>query len=1205
MTFNYCILEAYIIDDMLNKKLIFCLAICLLGTIINAQKTDHVSLTKNLLLQQQEEWGLIDSDIKEYVITDVYTSKHNGVTHIYTQQLHNGIPVFNAISDFNIKNGKLLIANNNHIADLKSKIKSDLPQISAQQALENITKELDIKYDKLPALQKKSGQFKNTFARASFTKSDIPVNLVYYEDKAGEVHLAWNLELQMSTSADYWNGMIDATSGSLINTYNQTLYCKFSEDAYGRIGGCSDHTHDHRDQLQVSPSPYSAADGASYTVYPLPIESPIHGNQSTVESPAFEFASPFGWHDTDGVAGPEYTTTRGNNVHAYEDSMDENESQDNEPEGGQDLQFNFSLPSNAEPDSMMEPVITNLFYVSNYAHDWSYYHGFDEPAGNFQVNNFGRGGRANDGVQANGLDGEDVGNANFSITRDGQTSFLQMYKWTGGAGTTFLKIDSPAKLSGPIETGECGFCPAVGAIATSGKVVVATDGSGDRGDGCEEIINFSEVNGNVALIDRGGCNFVDKVFHAQEAGAIAVIICNYENSLSGMSAPANDMRGFNIPGLFLERRDCESMRASIIDGEDVQLTFQAVTPDVNGPSQLPGSFDNGIIVHEYGHGISGRLTGGPSSVCLFNDEQMGEGWSDFVTLVMTHEAGDKGTDVRGIANYVQTSDLLGRGIRRKPYSTDLSVNNHTYNSIRSASLVPHNLGEVWATMLWDLYWAFIDEYGFNPDWTDKESGNYKAVQLVFDGMKLQGCSPGFVRGRNGILAADEAVFNGENQCMIWDVFAKRGLGFYADEGSTDDRNDNEENFDVFPSCIKEVKMTKEMTEVIDAGNDIKVKLKVTNDKEEEVTGTIITDVIPEGASYKQGSANVEAEVEGSNLVLNIGTISSLSEKEVKYELTTNIDKSGSLLTDDFESGSSQLTGFPIKNGLVEWRLTDIDAFKGSRSQFIPNDTTELDQGLVSIQSLRVEGENPTLSFRHMYDTEYFFDGGIVEVSTDGGFQFDYLPNDLFLTGGYDTELDYFTFALPNTDGFTGDSEGWKVSYIDLSDYIGQDVLIRFRFGCDDAPIRPDPDNNTRRVNAIPEPNTGWFIDNFEIVDLTFLDGNTAVVTTNEGDRAEAGDITAVNTEFSTPTNELAVQHNFLVFPNPTQGRVYVNFTSELLGRGDLQLLDIQGRLVKSESITIRNYNSNILDVNGVPAGIYMVKVQTEGYILTEKLIIEN
>ena len=56
-----------------------------------------------------------------------------------------------------------------------------------------------------------------------------------------------------------------------------------------------------------------------------------------------------------------------------------------------------------------------------------------------------------------------------------------------------------------------------------------------------------------------------------------------------------------------------------------------------------GGYDNLVIIHEYGHGISNRLTGGPGAAgCLGNSEQMGEGWSDWYGLVMTMEPGDAG-----------------------------------------------------------------------------------------------------------------------------------------------------------------------------------------------------------------------------------------------------------------------------------------------------------------------------------------------------------------------------------------------------------------------------------------------------------------------------------------------------------------------------------------------------------------------------------
>jgi hypothetical protein len=50
-----------------------------------------------------------------------------------------------------------------------------------------------------------------------------------------------------------------------------------------------------------------------------------------------------------------------------------------------------------------------------------------------------------------------------------------------------------------------------------------------------------------------------------------------------------------------------------------------ITPD--------GDFDSGVICHEYGHGVSTRLTGGPINVyCLDNAEQMGEGMERFLCV---------------------------------------------------------------------------------------------------------------------------------------------------------------------------------------------------------------------------------------------------------------------------------------------------------------------------------------------------------------------------------------------------------------------------------------------------------------------------------------------------------------------------------------------------------------------------------------------
>ncbi|MEN8164608.1 MAG: M36 family metallopeptidase [Acidobacteriota bacterium] len=229
-------------------------------------------------------------------------------------------------------------------------------------------------------------------------------------------------------------------------------------------------------------------------------------------------------------------------------------------------------------------------------------------------------------------------------------------------------------------------------------------------------------------------------------------------------------------------------------------TMNMYTCDIATPSR-DGDFDNGVVAHEYGHGISNRLTGGASVSCLNNSEQMGEGWSDWFGLIMTIEPGDLGTDPRGIGTWLLGQGPDGLGVRTQRYSTDTAVYTHTYSDIGGMA-IPHGVGEVWASMLWEMTWALIEEHGFNPLIDDVWSagGNNLASQLVMDGMKLQPCSPGFVDGRDAILLADQNLTGGANQCLIWAAFAKRGLGFGADQGSSSSTTDGTEAFDTPAFC---------------------------------------------------------------------------------------------------------------------------------------------------------------------------------------------------------------------------------------------------------------------------------------------------------------------------------------------------------------------------------------------------------------------
>lgn len=77
----------------------------------------------------------------------------------------------------------------------------------------------------------------------------------------------------------------------------------------------------------------------------------------------------------------------------------------------------------------MDASITQLFYTANTYHDLLHTLGFNEAAGNFEVNNNGAGGRGNDEVILNTQDGSGTNNANFATPPDGQNPRMRMYIW--------------------------------------------------------------------------------------------------------------------------------------------------------------------------------------------------------------------------------------------------------------------------------------------------------------------------------------------------------------------------------------------------------------------------------------------------------------------------------------------------------------------------------------------------------------------------------------------------------------------------------------------------------------------------------------------------------------------------------------------------------------------------------------------------------
>ncbi|MFC3755145.1 T9SS-dependent M36 family metallopeptidase [Chryseobacterium tructae] len=695
------------------------------------------------------------------------SSKSLGANIVNVQQTYNGLRVYNALGKVIIKGNQIISENND--------FSRNVVVANQKKIQERFSEDL---------LKQKLG----------FTEiSEVNYLPDVYFDKNGVHVLSKELFVTDKSSSEVWHVIADASTGDILSKDNTTLSCDFENNGHSHA---SDNNGQFQDANLLPPT------NASYNIFPLPVEAPTFGGRTIVNSPWDLTASPEGWH-SDGTNS--YTITRGNNVYAYSD-------QDNanvpgySPDGGSALNFNFPFADGRydDPFAHRDAAVTNLFYLNNKMHDIFYKFGFTEPARNFQTNNFGLGGLGGDAVRAEAFDGSGLNNANFSSgyeTVINDTVYLaaprmQMYLYdraqTSADPIVRYQYNAPAALANrpKVLTGGASFGPIFGGPVT-GELAISVPA-----DACTAPAAGSLTN-KIAIMTSTGCEYGLKVLNAQNAGAIGVIVYRPSSDTPvSMGAGAVGTQ-VTIPSINIGKTEGMFMVDQINAGTTINATLNF---DYSGFKH--SSFDNGIIAHEYGHGISNRLTGqGYSCLSVANTaEQMGEGWSDYFALMLTTNPGDTSALARGMGTYTKGEPITGVGIRPAKYSPDFGVNSYTYGKTNAVT-GSHSIGFIWATMLWDLTWKYIEKYGYNSDvLASTTSGNAKALQIVVDGLKLQPCSPTFVDGRNAILQADALGNGGADKCMIWKAFAKRGLGVNASAGDKVLATDQVEDFTIPQEC---------------------------------------------------------------------------------------------------------------------------------------------------------------------------------------------------------------------------------------------------------------------------------------------------------------------------------------------------------------------------------------------------------------------
>ena len=759
-------------------------------------------------------------------------------------------------------------------------------------------------------------------------------------------------------------------------------------------------------------------------------------------------------------------------------------------------------------------AIQQLFYNLNFLHDWYYDAGFDEVAGNAQTDNFGRGGIAGDSIRAEAQDFGGYSNANMQTPADGGRPIMQMYMFPSVANR--FEIVPPSIVASKNAMGISMSGPQT--YDLTAELAVATFASSP---GCA-VTNPDALAGRIAVFyydntDGTGCAYPARLAALATTQAQAIVMVNTAVTPDGLG---------NFVGLrptIPQILTVVSWNTGQVISAGQQLSPPVTARLVRAPDR-DGALDNQIVFHEFFHYVSNRLAGGGLGLDsnLPQAGGMGEGWSDMNAMLLTVRDNDTATPSNAtyngtyaLATYATSGvpfDASANqgyyyGIRRYPYSTDMTKNPLTFKHITQGVALPvgppvrfgadgasnqevHNTGEVWTTMLWECYAGLLrDTLGSAPRLTFHDAQR-RMQRYLIAALKATPFRTTFAEARDALLAvalasdpADYAVFRAG--------FAKRGAGARAVAPSTF----SPFNEGIVEDFTTDFYVTTTLDDslgscdgdgVLDHGEYGKLTITLQNAGVTAFAATTATISSPSpGVWFPDGPAvafpalaldgTATATVRVAYLPGATGIqpldfrLSYAGAQDKLVEFRGNTDELASAsATDAVEAdGSTETTGFAATLGdVAPWHRIALSPMQ--HAWHVDNAPRTADQYLISPPltvdaggSLHIEfdhawsfGTDPIASYLSVYD-----DGGVVEMSVNGaaytdiggpaynGFLWNY-PGD--------------TNPLASHAAFVGRSQATLHTSLTQAVAPGSTVRVRFRFVSD-------------IVQQVPS--AGWTVDN--------------------------------------------------------------------------------------------------------------------------------
>ncbi|MBK9105963.1 MAG: T9SS type A sorting domain-containing protein [Saprospiraceae bacterium] len=163
-------------------------------------------------------------------------------------------------------------------------------------------------------------------------------------------------------------------------------------------------------------------------------------------------------------------------------------------------------------------------------------------------------------------------------------------------------------------------------------------------------------------------------------------------------------------------------------------------------------------------------------------------------------------------------------------------------------------------------------------------------------------------------------------------------------------------------------------------------------------------------------------------------------------------------------------------------------------------------------------------------------------------------------------------------------------YIDLRDYIGQKVKIRYRFGTD--------------ANTASD---GWYIDDVELMDAVLYNSEACVTSDQTGPVCAAAPSrgTIVDSEITIATDDDPSAAAFAIMPNPADDLIQVVMSADKADQAVVHIYNLTGHLLASSAWSLASgVNQKTLDISHYPSGLYVLQVKTAAGMRSEKFVKE-